>query len=90
MHVEVVVVAEGAVPVDAVEEVVPAVGGVVAVVVGVHGVEVLRHVIEVDDQGVERDCGIIPPQGRTETCSRSMTRPVARPSVKLCTTAAIL
>jgi hypothetical protein len=62
MHVEVVVVVEGAVPVDAVEEVVPAVGGVVAFGVGVHGVEVLRHVIEVDDEGVKRDCGIISPQ----------------------------
>ena len=51
MHVEVVVVVEGSVPVDAVEEVVPAVGGVVAVAVGGHGVEVLRHVIEVDDDG---------------------------------------
>jgi hypothetical protein len=44
MDVEVVVVVEGAVPVHAVEEVVPAVGVVVAVGVGVHGVEVLRHV----------------------------------------------
>ena len=40
MHVEVVDVVEGAGPVDAVEQVVPAVGGVVAVGVGVHGVEV--------------------------------------------------
>ena len=62
MHVEDVVVVEGAVPVDAIEEVVPTVGGVVAVGVGVHGVEVLRHVIEVDDESVERDSGIIPPQ----------------------------
>ena len=60
MHVEVVDVVEGAGPVDAVEQVVPAVGGVVGVGVGVHGVEVLRQLIEVYD-GVERD-GIIPPQ----------------------------
>ena len=51
MHVEVVVVVEGAVPVDAVEEVVLVFRGVVAFSVGVHGVEVLRHVIEVDDDG---------------------------------------
>jgi hypothetical protein len=60
MHVEVVVVVEAAGPVDAVEAVVPAVGGVVAVGVGVHGVEVLRQLIEVYYR-VERD-GIIPPQ----------------------------
>ena len=61
MHVKVAVVVEGAGTVDAVEEVVPAVGDVVAVGVGVHGVEVLRQLTEVDD-GVERDYGIIPPQ----------------------------
>jgi hypothetical protein len=59
MHDEVGVVVEGAGLVDAVEEVVPSVGGVIAVGVGVHGVEVLRQLIEVDD-GVERNG--IPPQ----------------------------
>jgi hypothetical protein len=41
MHVEVVGVVEGEGTVDAVEEVVPAVGVVVAVGVGVNGVEAL-------------------------------------------------
>jgi len=59
MHVEVDVVVEGVVPVDAVE-VVPVVGDVVAVGVGVLGVEVPHNVIVVDVEGVELDEGVIP------------------------------
>ena len=56
MHVEVEVVVEGVVPVDAVE-VVPVVGDLVAVGVGVLGVEVPHNVIVVDVEGVELDEG---------------------------------
>ena len=54
MHVEVEVVIEGVVPVDAVEVVVPVVGDVVVVGVGVLGVEVHQLVIVDDVQGTCR------------------------------------
>jgi len=52
VHVEVEVVVEGVVPVDAVEVVVPVVGYVVVVGVGVLGVEVHQLVIVDDVEGV--------------------------------------